>query len=74
MYVTEDKFHFMMVCPEYELLRYKLFPYETLSNISLNSFYNFMKTEDENKIRKLSQFLFNAFKMCKAKINEFSNE
>ena len=49
VYVTEDEFHFMMVCPEYEPLRYELFPYETLSNISLNSFYNFMKTEDENK-------------------------
>ena len=31
VYVIEDEFHFMMVCPEYEPLRYELFPYETLS-------------------------------------------
>ena len=55
--VAEDEFHFMMVCPEYKSLRYELFPHETLSNISLNSFfYNFMKTEDENKIRNLCNF------------------
>ena len=41
----------MMVCPEYEPLRCELFPYEAYSNMSLNSFYNLMKTEDENKIR-----------------------
>ena len=38
VYVIEDEFHFMMVCPEYEPLRYELFPYEAYSNISLNSF------------------------------------
>ena len=26
VYVTGDEFHFMMVCPEYEPLRYELFP------------------------------------------------
>ena len=38
VYVIEDEFHFMMVCPEYGPLRYELFPYEAYSNMSLNSF------------------------------------
>ena len=46
----------MMVCPEFEPLRYEWFPYEAYSNMSLNSFYNLMKTEDENKIRNMSKF------------------
>ena len=71
VYVIEDGFHFIMVCPEYEPWRYELFPYETISNIALNSFYNFMKTDD-NKIRNLSKVLFNAFKMRKVRINEYS--
>ena len=62
VYVNEDEFHFMIVCPEYEPSRYDLFPDEKLWNISLNLFYSFVKTEDANKIRKLSQFLSTAFK------------
>ena len=37
VYVIEDEFYFIMVCPEYEHLRYELFPYEAFSNVSLNS-------------------------------------
>ena len=59
----------MMVCPEYEHLRYELFPYEAFSNLSLNSFYKLMKTKDEI-IRNVSNFLHNAFIMRQAKIND----
>ena len=57
----------MMVCPEYRPLKYDFFPYEAYSKMSLNSFYNLMKTEDENKIRHMSKFLYNAFKIRKCK-------
>ena len=60
----------MMVCPEYEHLRYELFPYEAFSNLSLNTFYKLMKTKDEIIIRNVSKFLYNAFIMRQAKIND----
>ena len=62
-------FHFMMVCPEYKHLRYELFPYEAFSNLSLNSFYKLMKTKDEI-IRNVSKFMYNAYIMRQAKLND----
>ena len=70
VYVIEDEFHFMMVCPEYEHLRYDFFLYEAFSNLSLNSFYKLMKTKDEIIIRNVSKVLYNAFIMRQAKIND----
>ena len=70
VFVVEDEFHFMMVCPEYEPLRYELFPYDAYLNISLNTFYNLMKTVDETKIRNISKFLYKAFMARNAKIKE----
>ena len=60
----------MMVSPEYEPLRYELFPYEAYLNASLNTFFNFMKTVDEIKIRNILKFLYEAFMAHNAKIKE----
>ena len=54
--MIEDEFHLMMVCLEYEHLRYELFPCEAFSNLSLNSFYKLMKTKDEIIMRNVSKF------------------
>ena len=45
---------FLMVCPEYEPLRYEFFPYNMLLYVSFDAFNDFMKTEDEYKIRCLA--------------------
>ena len=70
VFVIENEYHFVMVCPEYEQLRYEYFPQYMLTNISLIKFYNFLSDVDEQTIRTLSKFLFFAFKMRRSIINE----
>ena len=36
VFVIEDEYHFVMVCPEYEQIRYEYFPQYMLTNISYN--------------------------------------
>ena len=70
VFVIEDKYHFVMVCPDYEQLRYEYFPQYMLTNVSFINFYNFLSDIDEQTIRALSKFLFFAFKMHRSIIDE----
>ena len=38
VFVVEDEFHFMMVCPEYQPFRYEMLPHDVYTNASLNTF------------------------------------
>lgn len=61
-----------MVCPEYEPLRYKLFPYD-MPFVSLDKLYEFMKTDDEDKIRCLAKYLYYASKVRRSRLCEDNN-
>ena len=46
-YVLEDEYHFLMVCPQNEDIRYKFFPDNMIDNVSLNKFYSFLTSKNE---------------------------
>ena len=65
-YVLEDEYHFLMVCPQYEDLRYNFFPEKNMiTNVSLNKFYQFLTSKNELIITSLAKYLFYAFKKRK---------
>ena len=64
-YVLEDEYHFLMVCPQYEDLRYKFFPENMITNVSLNKFYQFLTSKKKLIITSLAKYLFYAFKKRK---------
>ena len=50
-----------MACPEYEDVRYNLFPENMLANVNLNKFYSFMTSKNEHVITSLAKYLFSRF-------------
>ena len=66
VYILEDEYHFLMVCPEYEDLRYNFFPENMLTNVNLNKFYSFMTSKNEHVITSLAKYLFHAFQKRKS--------
>ena len=70
VYSIEDEYHFLMVCPYYEDIRYKYFPDSMLENVSLNKFYNFLKSKNDMIITSLAKYLYYAFKQRKILLDE----
>ena len=57
-YVLEDEYRFLMVCPQYEDIRYKfVFSDNMIDDVSLNKFYSFLSSKNE-----LAKYLYYAFK------------
>ena len=54
----EDEYHFLMVCPQYEEIRYKFFPERMMVHVSLNMFYNFVSTTYVSVITALAKYLY----------------
>ena len=69
-YVLEDEYHFLMVCPQYEDIRYKFFPDNMIDNVSLNKFYSFLTSKNELVITSLAKYLYYAFKKRKLLLDE----
>lgn len=69
-YTLEDEYHFLMVCPEYEDIRYNFFPENMMENVSLNKFYSFISSKNALVIVSLAKYLYYAFKKRKSLLNE----
>ena len=64
--ITEDEYHFLMICPLYAELRNKFISQHFTNNACMNSFYRLMKCENETQIKNLAMFVYYAFvkKFC----------
>lgn len=69
-YTLEDEYHFLMVCPEYEDIRYNLFPENMMENVSLNKFYSFVSSNNASVIASLAKYMYYAFKRRKSLLDE----
>lgn len=59
-----------MVCPEYEDIRYNLFPENMMENVSLNKFYSFVSSNNASVIASLAKYMYYAFKRRKSLLDE----
>ena len=63
MMEVEDEYHFIMICPLYEMLRKRLIPSWSYTNPSVNKFYSLMSCNSNETISNLAVFIQNAFKL-----------
>ena len=56
-YALEDEYHFLMVCPQYEDIRYRFFSGNMIDNQRLNKFYSFLTSKNELVIKSLAKYL-----------------
>ena len=61
--VIEDEFHFLLVCPLYDILRVKYIPNHFYENPNLYNFVSLMSMKNTMIIRNLAMFLYYAFKL-----------
>ena len=66
VYTIEDEYNFLMVCPQYEDIRYKYFPENMLLHVNLDKFYSFINSKNADVIIALGKFLYYAFKRQKS--------
>lgn len=69
IYTVEDEYHFLMICPEYDLIRYEFFPENMLVNICLDKFYKFVSSKNEETVTSLGKYLYYAFERRKSIVN-----
>ena len=68
IYTIEDEYHFLMVCPQYEDIRYIYFPENMLNYVTIDKFYNFISSRNEQMITSLAKYLYYAFERRKIMI------
>ena len=65
IYTIEDEYHFLMVCPQYEDIRYIYFPENMLNYVTIDKFYSFISSRNEQMITSLAKYLYYAFERRK---------
>ena len=67
----QDEYHFVMVCPQYEDMRYSYFPENMTVHVSLNKFYSFISSNNVLVIIALAKYLYYAFKRRSSILEEY---
>ena len=62
VYVIEDEFHFVLVCPLYDELRHK-YLMDIIGNqyITLNLFYTMMSEYNRKSVIAMAKYIYDAF-------------
>lgn len=61
VYVVEDEFHFLYVCPFCNEIRQIYFKPQWNKTATINSFYSVMSKKDKESLFAISRFLLSAF-------------
>ena len=68
---VEDEYHFLLICPLYDHIRFNLLPLNIILFPTTENFVKLMKTEDCETMNKLANYCYLAFK-CRES-NEYFN-
>ena len=60
--LLEDEYHFLLICPLYDLLRLMYIPEYFIKNPSVDEFARLMSSQHETVIRNTAMYIFYAFK------------